>query len=201
MPGALYNPDNVKVGLAVMYLQPWVFGAVEPLPATSSVLFDDTNWVGATPVWQKAGATHEGFKINVDVSTTQITIEEQSLPTAETVETKGIAIEAALAEDTINTIQLAWGGGTITTTAAATGSQGKKEMSLTDDIDYWTVALEMENVFGLARRIYIPKMSLVGSGDTAFRRAADKRTYPVRFSSVCAPSDVDILEITAAALV
>jgi len=198
MAGVLYNADNVVVGEAYLYLIPWVKGSVEPLIDDDTPLFDVAAWELAG--WQTAGATHEGFKTNVEVSTTTITIEEQSTPVAERVESKGITIEAALAEDTLDTIRLSWGGGTITTTAAASGTPGTKKMSLTDDITYWTAALEMRNSFGLARRIYIPKASLTGSGETSFRRSADKRTYPVRLASISKPSEIQIVDVVAAAL-
>jgi hypothetical protein len=197
MAGSLYNADNVVVGDAVLWVVPWENPPIA-LVADDSVLFDNTDWEALTYVM--AGATHEGFKINVDTSTTTIMIEEQSTPVAETVEGKSIAIEAALAEDTLETMQLAWGGGDITTVAAASMVTGTKKMSLVDDTQYYTVGLEMRNTFGLARRIYIPKVSATGSGDTAFRRAADKRTYPIRFASICAPSEIEIVDITGVAL-
>lgn len=197
MVAALYNPDNVVVGHAFLFLTPWVSGAVEPLIDDEEDLFDPAAWPSP---WFGAGATHEGFKINVDTSTTTVAIEEQSTPVAETVEGKAIAIEAALAEDTLQSMQLSWGGGDITVTAAASGVAGSQKMTLSDDIQYYTAALEMRNHFGFARRIYIPKVSATGSGDVAFRRAADKRTFPIRFASLCRPTDIEIVEITAAPL-
>lgn len=195
MAGVLYNPDNVVVGEAYLFLTPWVKGAVKALVPDATPLFDVETW--ETAGWIVAGATHEGFKVNVDVSTTTITIEEQSTPVGERVESKGINIEAALAEDTVDTIRLSWGGGDIVTAAATASLPGTKKMTLTDDIEYWTAALEMRNSFGLARRVYIPKVSLTGSGETSFRRSADKRTYPIRVASISRPSEIEIVEITA----
>lgn len=198
MPGVLYNADNVVVGEAYLYLAPWVKGAVKALVPDVTAIFAVAVW--ETAGWQVAGATHEGFKINVETSTTTITIEESSVPVGERVESKGITIEAALAEDTVETMKLSWGGGTITTAAAASGVPGSKKMFLSDDIAYFTVALEMRNSFGLARRIYIPKASVTGSGETSFRRSADKRTYPLRVASISPASQIQIVELTAAAL-
>lgn len=197
MVASLYNPDNVVVGHAFGFITPWILGDIEPLIADSAALFTPAAWPSP---WVACGATHEGFKINVDVSTTTIAIEEQSTPVAETVEGKGIAVEAALAEDTMESMQLSWGGGDITTVAAASAVTGTRKMSLTDDQKYYTLALETRNLYGFARRIYIPKVSATGSGDVNFRRAADKRTYPIRFASLCKPTDIQIVEITAAAL-
>lgn len=199
MVAALYDPTNVVVGNAVLFLAPWIGppGAVTPQVADTTLLFVPASW--AAP-WLTVGATHEGFKINIDTSTVTISIEEQSTPVAETVEGKALSIEAALAEDTLATMQLSWGGNTIVTTARTAGTvPGNSKMFLTDVPSYWTVTLEMRNAFGFARRIYIPKMSVTGSGDTSFRRASDKRTYPVRFNSICPPSQIQIVEITVLA--
>lgn len=198
MAGSLYNPDNVVVGHAMLMITPWILGAVEPIPADATPLFTPDN--AAWTDWVSAGATNEGFKTNVETSTTQITIEEQSTPVAETVESKSIAIEAVLAEATMETIRYSWGGSAIVTVAAASGVTGTKKMTLTDDIKYYTVCLETRNFNGFARRIYIPKVSITGSGEVSFRRAADKQMFPVRAASLCKPTDIQIVDVTAVAL-
>lgn len=198
MPGSLYNPNNVVVGHAVLWLAPWVAASVKPLVADTTPLFSVTAW--ETAQWFGAGATNEGFKINIETSTTTINIEEQSTPVAETTESKNINIEAALAESTMETIQLWAGGGTIVTAAAATGIPGTKKMFLSDDLLTFTAALETRNFNGFARRYYIPKMSLTGAGEVSFRRAAEKQTFPVRLASLCKPSEIQVVDITAAAL-
>jgi hypothetical protein len=198
MAGDFYNADNVVVGHAMLMLTPWVKGAVEPMPADATPLFapDNAAWTD----WLSVGATNEGFKVNVETSTTQITIEEQSTPVGETVESKAIGIEAALAEATMESIRYSWGGGDIVTTAAASGTPGTEKMSLTDDIEYYTACLETRNFNGFARRLYIPKVSATGSGEVSFRRASDKQMFPVRFASLCKPSDIEVVDITAAPL-
>lgn len=199
MSGILYDANNVVVGNAVLRLAPWVLGDVEPNVADDVPLFSQD--IGDWPdPWFSAGATDEGFKLNVDTSTTTVTIEEQSTPVGETVEGKAIAIQAALAEDTMQSMRLSWGGSNIVVAAAASGVPGTEKMTLTDDIKYYTAILEMANKFGLARRIYIPKTSVTGSGDTAFRRAADKRLYPLSVSSICAPTEIEVVDVVAPAL-
>lgn len=199
MSGVLYNPDNVVVGNAVLRLIPWVLGDVEPNVADTIELFseDIADWPNP---WFSAGATDEGFKLNTDTSTTTVTIEEQATPVGETVEGKTIAITAALAEDTMQSLRLAWGGSDITVAAAASGVPGTNKMTLTDQVSYYTAILEMSNKFGLARRIYIPKTSVTGSGDTSFRRAADKRLYPLSVTSICKPSEIEVVDVVAVAL-
>lgn len=197
MAGDFYNADNVVVGHAMLMLTPWVKGAVAPIVDDETPLFtpDDTAWAE----WVSAGATNEGFKVNVETSTTQITIEEQSTPVGETVESKAIGIEAVLAESTMEAMRYSWGGGDITVVAPGTGQPGKETMSLVDDIEYYTAILETRNFNGLARRLYVPKVSATGSGEVSFRRAADKQMFPVRFASLCKPTDIQIVDITAPA--
>lgn len=198
MAGVLYDPDNVQVGNAVLMLTPWVLGSVEPIVADETPLFTpaDTAWTD----WVSAGATNEGFKVNIDVSTTQITIEEQSTPVDERQETKTLGLEAELAEDTLITVKYAWGGSAITIVPASSGVTGTHKMVLQDDVAYWTYILETRNKFGLARRTYVPKASMIGSGETSFRRASDKRMYPVRLTTLCKPTDIQIVDVTAPAL-
>lgn len=191
MAGVWYNADNVVVGHAMLMVTPWLTPTVTPNVADSVPLFTpaDTGWV----LWNSIGATNEGFKINVETSTTQITIEEQSTPAGETVESKAITIEAALAESTLEAMKYSWGGGTIATVA---GPPAKRTMSLTDVQTYYTVILETRNMVGKARRIYIPKVSITGSGEVSFRRAADKQMFPVRVASICPPTSIVITDLT-----
>lgn len=198
MPGSLYDGNNVVVGHAHLFTKPWSATTPAVLLPDSTALFAIAAW--ETAGWKSAGATNEGFKINAEASTTTVTIEEQSTPVAESLEAKSMGIEAALAEDTLDSIQMAWGGGNIVSVAAAVGTPGTSKMSLTDDIKYVAAVLETKNKFGLARRIFIPKMSMFGSGETSFRRAADKRLYPIKFNSLCPPTDIQVVDITAPAL-
>lgn len=195
MAGDFYNADNVVVGHAMLMLTPWVKDDVAPMVADDTPLFtpDDAAWAD----WVSAGATNEGFKVNVETSTTQITIEEQSTPVGETVESKAIGIEAVLAEATMESMRYSWGGSDITVTAAGAGTYGKEVMTLIDDIQYYTVTLETRNFNGLARRLYVPKVSITGSGEVSFRRAADKQMFPVRAASLCKPTDIQIVDLVA----
>lgn len=188
MPGPLYNADNVVVGHAILFLCPWVRGAVTAPVADTVALFDPNGW--PTP-WVGVGATNEGFSVAVDASTTPINIEEQSTPVDETVEAKSVQIMAALVEDTLTTIRLAWGGSVVSATVS------KASMTLIDGVTKYTVGMEMRNAVGLARRIYIPKMSTAGGGEVSFRRAADKRTYPMTLTSLCKPTEILITDMLA----
>jgi hypothetical protein len=189
--GLLYDPNNVVVGNAVLWYTPWLTVPKVQVADTVAV-FTTTVWEAAS--WVGAGGTDEGFKINVETSLTDIMIEEQSTPVGETVESRTITIEAALAEDTLETMKLAWNGAAITVVA---GPPAKRTMALQDNVNFWTVCLETKNLLGFARRIYIPKVTINGSGDTSFRRAADKRLFPVRVSSICATNQILVTDMQA----
>lgn len=197
MPGTLYDANNVAVGHAALYTRPWVLGTPYTKMPDSTALFAVTAW--ETAGWAVAGATHEGFKINAEASTTTITIEEQSTPVEEQLEAKSVSIEAALAEDTINSMSMAWGGGTVVSVAAGASQPGKQTMSLDNQVKKVVACLELKNPKGFARRIYIAKASLFGSGETSFRRSAEKRTYPIKLNSLCRPDEIEVVEIIAAA--
>lgn len=199
MAGDLYNANNVVVGHAMLMLKPWL--ATDPILDLGTFdtvpLFSPNHATWATYV--SAGATNEGFKVNVETSTTQITIEEQSTPVGETVESKAIGIEAVLAESTMESMRYSWGGSAITVVAAGTGITPKRKMTLTDQVQYYVAVLETRNFAGYARRLGIPKVSLTGSGEVSFRRAADKQMFPVRAASLCKPTDVQVVDITGVA--
>lgn len=195
MPGVLYDGNNVVVGHAHLYYKPWVATPAITLPPDDTPLWAIATW--ETAGWKTAGATNEGFKVNAEASTTTVTIEEQSTPVAESLEAKSMAFEAELAEDTMDTIQAAWGGGTIVTAAATASTPGTAKMFLSSNILYVAAVLELKNFKGYARRIFVPKMSMFGSGETSFRRAADKRLYPMRYNSLCPPEQIQVIDITA----
>lgn len=189
--GMLYDANNVVVGNAVLWYKAWTTTPATQVADTVAV-FTTTAWETAT--WTGIGGTDEGFKIAAEANTQDVMIEEQSTPVTTTVESRTIGIECALAEDTLETMKLAWNGGTI---ATVTGPPAKRTMSLQDNINFWTVVLEMKNVAGFARRIYIPRGTFTGSGDTEFRRANDKRLYPIRFNSNCNINQILVTEMQA----
>lgn len=182
----LYNGNNVKVGQIAVWLAAWTpAGPLVALPADTVLPFNP--WTA--PVgWTSVGGTNEGFKINADTSITDINIEEQSSPVAQQVNARSLNLTAALAEDTLESMRLSWGGGTITATT------GRRTMALSDQIQYYTLGADMFNAAGFTRRIYIPKVGISGSGDVEFRRAAGARLYPVAIKSLCAPDQIQVVD-------
>lgn len=191
----LYNADNVMIGHAVGYFQEYDPEADPEWPDDSVELWGD--WPAG---WQSAGATDEGYSVEAVMETEDHTIEEQASPVAQTVTAAGLVVKAALAEDTMQTVKLAWNGTDIQSTAAASGQPGVDKMTLSSDIKYYRFGLELQNFRGMARRIFVKKVAVKSSDEVAFRRAAGKRTYGIEITSLCAPEEVEVIDITAPAL-
>lgn len=200
MPGNRYTASNVFVGQVTA----WIAAANSPMPADSVAI--DTDWSTLTTggitagMWRAPGATQAGWSVEEAVSTQDVTIEEQSIPVGTLKSSTQFRVTAVLAEDTLENMKLAYGGGTLVTTAAASGIIGKKTLSLSDTMDSLAVGLEGLNKFGFFRRMYIPVATSTASVTTAYRRAAGQRLYAVQLNAACAISQIQIVDMTAAAL-
>ena len=188
--GLLYNPQNVVVGLAVGYYAE--VGATLP--------DNDVEFAGDWGTdWQQAGGTEEGFRLGGSSSSTPHNIEEQPNPVLVTLDNRTLTISAALAEDTLESMRLSFGGGTITTTPGTGGAPTVKAFQLSETVDEFAFGLDMQtvsNAFGrVTRRIIIPRMSGSGDVDVAFRRAASKRLWPLMMTQLSKPSEVIIREL------
>jgi hypothetical protein len=198
MPAGFYTPDNVRIGEAILHLQVYNPSVPAVYPVDTKIqAFDLTAY---TAPWVSVGATNEGLSLLKDTNTTNVTIEEQQTPVATTVEDATLKVQAELAEDTLQTMIWAWGSGSIVTTAAASGIPGKSTLTLADELLTFVGVLETKNKFGFARRYKLGRMMSVGSTETAFRRAADKRMYSLEVSTIESLSAIQIVDITAAAL-
>lgn len=182
---------NVLVGAATLYTAP--AGTSQP----ADTLADGATWL--TP-WVYAGATEEGVSLLVSTDTNDIRIEEQSTPVMVLVNAKNVRIQAALSEDTIDNMKLAYGGGSIATQAAASAVIGKKTLTLVDTLDQLAVGFEGVSPQGFFRRVYIPQVLSVADVTTAYRRAANNRAYQLELRAICPSSSIKIVDKTAAAL-
>jgi len=190
---ALYTPTNVLVGAGTMYVGP----ANTPPPADSVPL--GGTWPAA---WVNPGATEQGLSFSVNSQTQDIMVEEQSTPVLVVITTKQVQVAVTLSEDTVANMKLAYGGGTLTTTAAGAAGSGiapKTTLTLNDNLDSLAVAFEGRNVAGLARRVYIPVVISAAQVQTSYRRAANNRSYPVTLRAICPPTAITISDITGAA--
>ena len=187
-----YERRNVLTGLAAMFLQSYNPTTPATLPPNTQVL--GAQWL--TP-WFAVGASQEGLNFGFSRESSDITIEEQ--PTPVDVRTSSLAFNASLtlAEDTLETMRIAYGGG-VTTVVAATGStHGYEDLQISDEMEDFSFGFEGENQYGLARRVVIPVVKSVGEIETTYRRAESQRLYAVSFRSLVPLKDVKIRNITS----
>lgn len=192
--GALYNADNVVVGQAAVF-----FGTAQtPLPDladwNATDPFDLTFW--AAP-FVPCGATDQGWQFGADKSTQTITIEEQSTPVAVTLTSQSVSFSGALSEDVSATLALALNAN-VDATVASASSPGFDLLTLSDEPIRYSAAMVMQNAEGFGRIIYAPEWTQLGNASVSFRRAADKRMYPVQFETVCKTSDIKVYNFSAA---
>lgn len=112
-----YNPNNVLVGTATLWVAPNPNG-LTPEPMISDTLALGTPWGGN---WVNVGATETGVTWSVDEKDTDIVIEEQPNPVDVVAETQGYMFDVVLAEDTIENMLLAYGRGSLVATAGTGG--------------------------------------------------------------------------------
>jgi hypothetical protein len=189
-----WTTGNVLFGVG--YLWTATFGTA--LPADVN-LGDSTQWQLSN--WSYVGATDQGVSLTFNPSMSNLQIEEQVTPIASLVSTATYQVTLSMAEETINNINLAYGnGGTITQTAANIGTNqpAKSVLALSSNFKTLACAVLGANSLGYPRVFYIPKVNSAGQVQTAFRRAADKRMYPVTLNTLCDLSQIQIIDITGA---
>jgi hypothetical protein len=196
-----YNPANVVVALANVYIAPYVSDTPAVLPVDT--VMAGTEWpstgTGITP-WVHVGFTDQGWKLKLSTKTSEITVEEQSTPVKILADGKTMTVSGTLAESTLQHARWSYGGGTITTTAAATGTIGKASLSLQDKLEEWAIGLDTTNKFGFWRRMLLPKCVITSDVEVAFRRAAAEQMYPFEAVSISDISTIGYVEMTAVAL-
>lgn len=195
-----YNRLNVMTGMAALRLQPFNPSVPAALPANSEPL--GFNW--AAP-WEAVGATMEGVTFGFAREATDIRIEEQVTQVDQKTASVGFTVTVTLSEDTLESMRRAYGGGSLTTVAAGTGTVGTKTLKISSEIEHFALGLEGQAPprSGLPtpwRRILIPDVTSVASVETVYRRAAQQRTYNCTFTSLVPPEDVIIRELNAAAI-
>lgn len=193
---------------------PWIltFGGTLAGEAVATVSTTPTGGTGTvTPavvqtggvgggIWKAAGATESGVTMRFTRETTDITIEEQVNPVDVATNTLDPRIECTLSEDTLDTMMLAYGGGSIDVTAAAVGQPGVSELTISEEVTHLTLGMEGVNNKGYWRRVLFQDVLSVAEVETSYRRAETQRLYAVSFRLVSPISDLKIREMTAVAL-
>lgn len=200
MPAFIPTYDRTKVmaGLTAIYLAPYSATSPAVLPAESVAL--GGAWPSSPQVWTPIGATEEGVTMAFRRNTQDLTVEEQITPVAVETTDADLRFEVSLSEDTLEKMRIAFGGGTVTTTAAASGVIGKKVLVISTDLDHFALGFECKNPEGFFRRMLVPDIVSVADVSTPFRRAANARRYRTVFRSLVKPEDVTIVNKTADAL-
>lgn len=195
-----YTRKNVIRGQAQIWTRPQDDTAT--LPANSVPLGGD--WAqtapAGNPLWIPLGASESGATMRFSRSTNDISIEEQLNPVDIATTSVDPRIEVTLAEDTIETMKLAYGGGTITTVAPATGIPGYKELTIAEDIEHLTLGLEGMNTKLQWRRVLWLDVLSVADVETSYRRAETQRLYAVSFRLVSPINTAVVREWNLAAL-
>lgn len=194
--GDLYDANNVVVGQAAVFFAPENTAMPALTGFNTADPFDATFW--PDPDWAPCGATDQGWAFGANKSTQTINIEEQSTPVATTVTSQSVSLTGALSEDISKTLALALNA-TLVATASGAGTPGYDTLTLTDEPILYAVGMVTTNAEGFGRIIYAPAWTQLSNVSVAFRRAADKRNYPVGFETVCRTQDIKILNFTAAA--
>jgi hypothetical protein len=195
-----YDRKNVLRGMAAL----WVanYNVLTPVVLPSNQLALGGDWAGAqgNAAWRAVGATESGVTMRFTRETTDITIEEQVNPVDVATNTLDPRIECTLAEDTLETMMLAYGGGSIATVAAGSGTVGTRELSIAEEVSHLTLGMEGVNAKGQWRRVLFEDVLSVAEVETSYRRAETQRLYAVSFRLVSPISGLKVREWNAAAV-
>lgn len=196
MPNVIrqYVRDNVLVGQARPFIQPYDPAVPPVLPADSVPL--NGVWGGN---WVELGATTNGLEFDFSRKTKKIMVEEQQTPVAITTTDTTFTFGLELSEDTLATMRLAYGGGTITTIPAGAGQLGIQTLAISSELTDFSFGFEGVNEFGFWRRVLVPVVVSVANAKTQYQRADKQRTYKVQFESLVDPTQVTIRQMTAVA--
>jgi hypothetical protein len=138
--------------------------------------------------------------MRISRSTNDITIEEQINAVDVATTALDPRLEITLSEDTLETMKLAYGGGTITTVAPATGQPGYRELVVAEDIENLTIGLEGVNSKDQWRRVIWLDVLSVADVETSYRRSETQRLYACSFRLISPIADMKIREWNLAPL-
>ena len=197
-PPLVYTPpnyvtSNVLYGVGIMFTA--LPGTTVPSDQNLGV---GSAWTGLG--WAYIGATEAGVTVTFNPTTQDLNIEEQPTPVAVIVSTATLQVTASLSEETLANVNLAWGnGGTIAVTPPGAGQPGKSVLTLSTNFAQMAVAVIGKNQQGFARVLSIPTVMSAGQVQTAYRRAAQQRLYPLTLNAVCPFNQITWTDLTAIA--
>jgi hypothetical protein len=192
-----YDRKNILRGMAALWVAEYDPAAPLTLPDNALPLGGD--WADPTdgdPAWKAIGATESGVTMRFTRETTDISIEEQVNPVDVATNTLDPRVECTLAEDTLQTMMLAYGGGTINPVAPTATTVGTEELTIAEEVQHLTLGMEGVNNKGFWRRILFQDVLSVAEVETSYRRAETQRLYAVSFRMVSPISQLKIREMT-----
>jgi hypothetical protein len=197
-PPLVYSPPNYTVtnvlyGIGILFTA--TPGTAVPSDQNLGV---GSAWTGLG--WAYVGATEAGVTVTFNPSVQDLNIEEQPTPVAVAVSTATLQITCSLAEETLANVNMAWGnGGSIAVTPAGAGQPGKQVLTLSTNFQTMACALVGKNQLGYARVLSVPTVNSAGQVQTAYRRAAAQRLYPLTLNAVCPFNQITWTDLTAIA--
>lgn len=186
-----YTASKVLVGQARGWYQVYNAGSPPVLPTRS------TSFVTWSSPWQPIGATMDGLTFNFKRSVNDIKIEEQRTKVAQYTTDAAFSFDVELSEDTFKTMQLAYGGGTITTVAAGSGTVGYESLVPAAEMSYFSFGFDTVNEFGYPRYVLIPIVQVTADVKTQYNRAKQQRTYNVSVESLVEIDQCTFINVTA----
>lgn len=188
-----YNTQNVLYGIGILFTA--IPGTAVPTDQNLGVA---SAWTGLG--WGYVGATEAGLTVTFNPSTQDLYVEEQPTPVIVAVSTATLQVTCSLSEETLSNVNLAWGnGGTIAVTPAGAGQPGKSVLTLSTNFQQMALAVIGKNQQGYARVLNIPQVMSAGQVQTAYRRAAQQRLYPLTLNAVCPFNQISWTDLTAVA--
>jgi hypothetical protein len=188
-----YTPANVLFGVGLAFTA--VVGTSVPSDQNLGV---GSAWTGLG--WAYVGATESGVTVTFNPQTQNITIEEQPTPVGVAVNSADLQVTTSLSEETLGNVNLSWGnGGTIAVTAPGAGQPGKSVLTLSTNFNSMALAVVGKNQLGFARVLFVPTVISAGQVQTAYRRAAQQRLYPLTLNATCAFNQITWTDLTAIA--
>lgn len=188
-----YTTTNVLYGVGILFTA--ATGTSVPADYQLGV---GSAWTGLG--WAYVGGTLDGVTLTFAPTTQNILIEEQPTPVGVAVTTADLTVTCNLSEETLVNVNTAWGNaGTIATTAAGAGQPGKQVLTLSTVLPSVSLALVGKNQLGFARVLYVPTVISAGQVQTAYRRAAQQRVYPLTLSAICPFTSITWTDLQAVA--
>ena len=138
--------------------------------------------------WREIGYTEDGVTMAYNVAKTEIRVEEETYPIAQSIESEDIKVTANLAESALNDLHIAMAGSALAGSILSFGLGNDKELS---------VKIVGTNPAGFARTITIPLAVASGSVSMSYRRN-EKTIVPVEFTALKGVGDLcTIVDATA----